>query len=69
MPVGKRESMHWEAAKGISLCFPTAHGPLVTDISLLRTPLLSKPHVDPCITSHYDILEVNMTLQGFESWQ
>ena len=55
--------------KGISLCFPTAHRPLVTDISLLRTPLLSKPHVDPCITPHYDLLEPNMTYKDLKSWQ
>ena len=45
------------------------HGPLVTDISLLRTPLLSKPHIGPCITPDYDLLEANMTYyKDMKSW-
>ena len=56
---------------GASLCLGGAvqrfflpesqHGPLVTDISLLRTQLLYKPHIAPCITPDYDHLEANMT--------
>ena len=72
MLIGKRESMHGGGAglrKGISAISQirrasrlseSEHGPLVTDISLFGTPLLSKPHIGPCITPHYDLLEANM---------
>ena len=70
MPVGKRESIHWEGCakvfRGASRLSESEHGPLVTDISLLRMPLLSKPHIGPCITPDYDLFEANMTLQGYE---
>ena len=65
MPVGKRESMHWGGCatvfRGASRLSESKHGSLVTDISLLRTPLLSKPHIGPCIISNYDLLEANIT--------
>ena len=65
MPVGKSESMHWEGCAkvfcGASRLSESERGPLVTDISLLQTSLLSKPHIGPCITPDYDLLEANMT--------
>ena len=57
MPVGKRKS----ASGGLRRLSESEDGPLVTDISLLRTLLLSKPHIGPCITPDYDILEANAT--------
>ena len=73
MPVGKRESMHSEGCEkvfcGASRLLESEHGPLVKDISQLRTSLLSKPHIGPCVTPHYDLLEANMTYyKDMKSW-
>ena len=55
--------------RGASRLLESEHGPLVTDISLLRTPLLSKPHIVPCITPDYDLLKANMTCyKDMKSW-
>ena len=73
MPAGKRKSMYWEGCAKV-LCRASRHsdteyGPLVKVISLLRTPLLSKPHIGPCITPDYDLLEANTTYyKDMKSW-
>ena len=55
--------------RGASRLSESEHGPLVTDVSLLRTPLSSKPHIGSCITQHYDLLEANMTYyKDMKSW-
>ena len=76
MPVCKRKSMHSggcaKVFRGVSRAITLSeseHGPLVTDIPLLRTPLLSKPYISPRITPDYDLLEANMTYyKDMKSW-
>ena len=70
MLVGERESMHLEGWVEV-FCGASrlSESELAKDISLLRTSLLSKPHIGPCVTPHYDLLEANMTYyKDMKSW-